>query len=766
MARWAAMEDELALLRAERELRDKGAPQGHSERRGPRLAPTASAGGSLRDVLSAPAPSSASSAPPPQRTAPRPGASGGVAHVPEVQGLKLGQRVYVSSDVSLIRAESVRIEDRPDRMREAYAGERGKVVRLYADVQGVPAVDLEFVNGDIKIFPASVVQQGPSAPAPAARAPAAAPPRGATSAAPPRAAAATAAPRGADLGRRGSDPSTGRTRSPVAAPARPPAAGVQRQRQEPAAKAAPTAAAAARRTGESAAARSRSGAAAPPAAEPGAYRVGQRLLMQHGGRTVQATVRFVGPTSFAEGEWVGVELSTPDGKNDGCVGGKRYFVCKPQHGLFRRPAELAAPPAGAAAPPAAPSAAPSPAAPRPAPAARVPPVAGVRQSAADGSRPQPRPAEPPAAAARGRAAVPRDPRPAPAAAPTPRGVGGAKTVRLWENGQYGSARDSVPYKSMVIRPMHKTMTAVHNTAARELGWHLLQRRVEVLYSETGEWIKNPAEIHDGQNLIASFGEDFIPPHAPLPRPPQSRHADPGTLAAGSETPPPADQYRANLRRRSPMPMVRHEGTAPIPQSARTVGGNKTVKVFVNGEYGSKWSDGSPHVTVSIKSSFKNMAAVRTLLARELRWNASGRKVEVVYNSLGEEVDDLALISDGDALVVSSGDAFVPPHEDVADCLPAPKANREQSGFGASAGTLPVDDPQPPPRRSAGFAPPRPAQPRAAPRPAAASPPAAAASSAPAAAANEQQSPPGQRKDRIAELMAEIAELERGAGGGT
>jgi dynactin complex subunit len=70
--------------------------------------------------------------------------------------------------------------------------------------------------------------------------------------------------------------------------------------------------------------------------------VGDRIIAmgKHAG-----TVRFVGTTKFADGEWFGIEIDEKLGKNDGSVQDVQYFKCEPMKGMFVRRTALEPEPA-------------------------------------------------------------------------------------------------------------------------------------------------------------------------------------------------------------------------------------------------------------------------------------------------------------------------------------------------------------------------------------------------------------------------------------
>ncbi|XP_069837260.1 centrosome-associated protein 350 isoform X2 [Dendropsophus ebraccatus] len=68
------------------------------------------------------------------------------------------------------------------------------------------------------------------------------------------------------------------------------------------------------------------------------FQLGDRVLVSG---VQPGTLRFKGETLFADGVWAGVELDKAEGNNDGSLGGNRYFVCSPLHGIFAPPQKIA-----------------------------------------------------------------------------------------------------------------------------------------------------------------------------------------------------------------------------------------------------------------------------------------------------------------------------------------------------------------------------------------------------------------------------------------
>ncbi|XP_078045829.1 cytoplasmic linker protein 190 isoform X2 [Augochlora pura] len=64
------------------------------------------------------------------------------------------------------------------------------------------------------------------------------------------------------------------------------------------------------------------------------FRIGDRVIVSSSQGSKTGVLRYMGTTEFAAGEWCGVELDDPVGKNDGSVGDNRYFECRPKYGLF------------------------------------------------------------------------------------------------------------------------------------------------------------------------------------------------------------------------------------------------------------------------------------------------------------------------------------------------------------------------------------------------------------------------------------------------
>nr|CCC89779.1 conserved hypothetical protein [Trypanosoma congolense IL3000] len=99
----------------------------------------------------------------------------------------------------------------------------------------------------------------------------------------------------------------------------------------------------------------------------------------------------------------------------------------------------------------------------------------------------------------------------PAAAP--KGIAKPISVRVFENGEYGDQKtDRFPYRTITLRPTHKTMRAVMNTIDRELAWNSVGKKVDVIYDATGCEITSVDQLTNGQAIVASAGDRFVIPH--------------------------------------------------------------------------------------------------------------------------------------------------------------------------------------------------------------------------------------------------------------
>lgn len=126
--------------------------------------------------------------------------------------------------------------------------------------------------------------------------------------------------------------------------------------------------------------------AAPPAgaeAQDGggeSFQVGERVWV-NGNKP--GAVQFLGETQFAPGQWAGIVLDEPIGKNDGSVAGVRYFQCEALRGIFTRPSKLSRTEGEANGTQTAPSSrapSPTPAAAAPAPAAAATPAPAAKKA--------------------------------------------------------------------------------------------------------------------------------------------------------------------------------------------------------------------------------------------------------------------------------------------------------------------------------------------------------------------------------------------------
>ena len=63
-------------------------------------------------------------------------------------------------------------------------------------------------------------------------------------------------------------------------------------------------------------------------------KIGQRVEVLHKNEIFYGTVLYKGPIVGRHGIWLGIDLTTPDGDNDGTLKGRVYFRAPLNYGLF------------------------------------------------------------------------------------------------------------------------------------------------------------------------------------------------------------------------------------------------------------------------------------------------------------------------------------------------------------------------------------------------------------------------------------------------
>ncbi|KAI5168788.1 hypothetical protein PAEPH01_0421 [Pancytospora epiphaga] len=68
-----------------------------------------------------------------------------------------------------------------------------------------------------------------------------------------------------------------------------------------------------------------------------AFEINKKVAIKDG---FNGIVRYIGKVDGKSGEWVGIELDSPIGSNDGSYRGRQYFTCPPKCGVFVRTSRL------------------------------------------------------------------------------------------------------------------------------------------------------------------------------------------------------------------------------------------------------------------------------------------------------------------------------------------------------------------------------------------------------------------------------------------
>ncbi|GET90554.1 hypothetical protein, conserved [Leishmania tarentolae] len=234
-----------------------------------------------------------------------------------------------------------------------------------------------------------------------------------------------------------------------------------------------------------------------------------------------------------------------------------------------------------------------------------------------------------------------------------------------------------------------TMFAIFAVITRKLRWDKQCLTASRLFTDKGVEIKSAGAVQDGMRLVATTGcaytwdgakshfaavSDARPSltitssrttKAPCNRltaaATSTAAASSAALSSAASTTTSSSAPASPPRKAATLSKQPTTSTAPkrVPPSPLTAEKPIHIRVYENGLY-----DDNIYRTVTVRPSYKTLAALKTVITRELQWR-DGKKVSLLFDASGAEVMELRDLVDGDAVVASAGNRFVIPYPNTA-----------------------------------------------------------------------------------------------------
>ncbi|CCW68214.1 unnamed protein product [Phytomonas sp. Hart1] len=256
-----------------------------------------------------------------------------------------------------------------------------------------------------------------------------------------------------------------------------------------------------------------------------------------------------------------------------------------------------------------------------------------------------------------------------------------KVKRFWIAGYNPDKSDDLQFSQMTIHPNMDSLEVVLAAATKALRWKTMAKR---FFSDSGAEIMWADAILDNSRLIATTGSNFYPSLLKESDSQivamQTSNVRNKTHSLVMESEKVHQQHQAlplkAREERSGAPLVKQSTTprnktpgstncSPSVSSASTkpsrTGLQKPILVHVyeNGNYESNEYERA-YRTIAIRSTYRTLHSVRTLITRELEWK-HGMKVEILFDASGAEILSLDQLCDGAFIIASAGDRFIIPY---------------------------------------------------------------------------------------------------------